>query len=171
MAMNLDRLLYPVLRLGWAGAVGAGLIVAALVLDAGVLVPLEAERNALVEKNALAAVVKPVAGVRPGQPAMTAHAETAEATLRRLFAAARQAGLSLDQGDYQLGLGQDGRPARYQFTLPVLGAYPAIRGFIAQMLNEDPALALGAVEMSRPTIEDNELDATLHFVLYLKEAR
>lgn len=171
MARNLDRLLYPVMRLGWPGALGAGLIVAVVLLDTVVLARLEAERDALIERNALAAVVRPAArsgqAGRPSSP----QAETAEATLRHLFAEAKRSGLNLDQGDYQLGIGQDGRPARYQFTLPVLGAYPAIRDFVARMLNDDPALALAAVEMSRPTIEDSDLDATLHFVLYLKGAR
>lgn len=173
MAGRLDRLAYPFLRLGWVGAAGAVLLLAVALLDGLYLRPLEAERAALAERNALAAVVRPVADdPGPTPPAVAAPlAETAEATLRHLFAAARQAGLRLDQGDYQLRRSPAGNQGRYQLTLPVQGSYPAIRDFIAGMLNDDPALALVSVEMNRPAIESTELDATLHFVLHLKEAR
>ena len=41
--------------------------------------------------------------------------------------------------------------------------------FLARVLNENPALALEQIKMSRPAIEDSELDASLRFVLFLKE--
>lgn len=165
MAGRSDRLLYPLLRLGWPGALGAGLVVAALLADAVLLRPGEAELAAMAGRRTAVTV--------PGEAdaRATAQADGTEATLRRLFASARRAGLDLDQGDYQLTRGQAEGPAHYRLALPVQGRYPAIRGFVADLLNDEPALALAALRLSRAAIGDDRVEADLQFVLYLRGAR
>lgn len=168
MTAKIDRLLFQVLRHGPVGALGVALIAASLLFDGLVLRPLESQYDALVERNALAAIAMPVKSADLTGRATRAVAETADATLRQMFAAAHDSGLSLDQGDYQLSRGQEDGQVRYQLTLPVEGTYIDIRDFIGQMLNDDPALALASVTLTRTAIEDQDVEATLQFVLYLR---
>jgi hypothetical protein len=173
MAIRFDHLQFHVLRHGALGALGMALIGFALVFDVLVLGPLESERDALVERNALAAIALPTALETPGQDGRVARrvAERADDTLRRMFVAAGKAGLTLDEGNYQLSRSQEDGQVRYQLTLPVQGAYTDIRDFTGQMLNDDPALALSSVLMTRGAIAEGEIEATLQFVLYLRGER
>ena len=171
MALKLDSLRHAMAYLGLSGRLGLILIVAALLADALVVAPLEDDIDALAERNARAALTRPKAQIRADEARRAAAqplAETAEDTLRRLFEAARKARLSLDQGNYQLAQGQAAGPAHYRLSLPVQGPYADIRDFIARMLNEDPALALASVTLTRTDIEDSDIDANLEFILYLK---
>ncbi len=170
MARMLEILLYRAQRLGRAGGLGAALIAAALIAEAGLVRPMQAERAELAARNeqirlANLALARAQAGV-PEQPVLPLS-PAAEAALRQLFRAAEEEGLRLDQGDYKLA-GESGTARRrYLLTLPVMGSYPAIRAFLAKALNNDRALALNAVELRREAIEDADLDALLRFTLYL----
>ncbi|NTV95723.1 MAG: hypothetical protein HGA75_09940 [Thiobacillus sp.] len=172
MTLKLDRLQHAIASLGGMGVAGLILVVAALMADAMVVAPLEQDVDALAERNARAALLRPKAGAKADSAGQAgpALAETAEDTLRHLFESAKTAGLSLDQGDYQLGQGLAAGQSRYQLSLPVQGNYADIRDFIARMLNDDPALALASVNLTRTAIEEREIEADLQFVLYLKGA-
>lgn len=173
MKAHLDRLLYHVTRLGGVGAVGAALVCAALVTELTLTRPMLSERQVLVARvdQAVARQARAKAEAGSVEQAVAPLPVSVEATLRRLFVAAKAAGVSLDQGDYQINRDKDTNRARFLISVPVQGRYPVIRDFLARMLNEDPALALASVEMSRADIGETDLDATLHFVLYLKDAR
>lgn len=171
MARMLDILLYRAQRLGRAGGLGAALIAAALIAEAGLVRPMQAERaelavrnERLFQENRAQARAQENAQAQPALPLSPA----AEAALRQLFQAAEEEGLSLDQGDYRL-TDESGTARRYQLTLPVTGSYPAIRAFLAKALNNDHALALNAVQLRREAIEEADLDAVLRFTLYLEE--
>jgi Tfp pilus assembly protein PilO len=171
-----DLLLYQFARLGRAGALGVLLLAGALVFDLVQLRPLETERDELLEQNRLAAM-QPAAAkagsaeARVASAAALPVATAAEEGLRQLFDAAAKNGLTLDQGDYSMSSEKSGEIHRYQINLPVQGSYPDLRAFIAQSLNENPALALAHVELMREVIEDTDLQATLRFTLFLKEVK
>lgn len=172
MASAADRLIYHLTRLGRPGAVGAVLLAAALAADAVLVQAMEAERDQLAEANERARLVRP-AGERaqPAAPAELPLSPAAEAALARLFKAAEAAGLSLVQGDYKLSGEAGAGYRRYQLTLPVAGRYPAIRAFLAAALDGDPALALNDLRLARDEIGADELEARLHFTLYLREGQ
>lgn len=172
MSRPVDYLLYHVQRLGRVGAVGALLLAAAVVMDLAKLQPLHRDLTALQEENQMAAVAKPAkANDARALETTVPVATAAEESLRQLFQAAAKSGLSLDQGDYTLSSEKSGDINPYQISLPLYGSYPAVRGFIARALNENPALALAYVEMGREVIEDTDLETTLRFTLFLKEAK
>lgn len=174
MARPLDDVWFYLGRLGWAGAVGAALIVGSLAYDAAVVRPREAALEAQLSRNEqarlaaealrAAATAEADAGVA-GQPAL---APAAAAALRRLFDAASGAGLELAQGEYRLTEVKEAQLRRYQVSLPVAGGYPEIRAFVARALNADPALALTAIQLRRERIESPDLEAQLNFTLYLE---
>lgn len=172
MSRPVDLILYHVQRLGRVGALGALLLAAAVVVDLAKLQPLQGELMALQEANQMAAVATPAKELEARAMETTVPVATAaEESLRQLFVAAGKSGLSLEQGDYTLSSEKSGDIYRYQISLPVYGTYPAVRGFIARALNENPALALAHVEMTREVIEDTDLETTLRFTLFLKEAK
>lgn len=172
MTRSVDHLLYYLGNLGRIGALGALLLAGAAVMDVARLQPLRAELSDLQEANRQASVATPAQSDQARLAVATMPVATAaEESLRQLFTAAAKSGLALKQGDYTLSSERMGDITRYQISLPVYGTYPAVRAFIAQALNENPALALAHVEMARAVIEDTELETTLRFTLFLKEAK
>lgn len=87
--------------------------------------------------------------------------------LERIYAAAAQHNLALEHGDYRLAAETDVRLQRYDVVLPVKGRYGAIRGFLAQILKENPNLALTAISFTRQTAADIGIDAQLQLTLFL----
>lgn len=173
MARAFDTAQYFLGRLGWAGALGAALLCASGAYWQFGVKPIEAQAVAQTEDNARAreamrADAEQLARSGAGAAARPALAPAVAAALRRLFDAADRAGLQLDRGEYRLTEVGGGSMRRYQLSLPVAGSYPAIRAFLAQALNEDPALALIALRVRRESIETPELDAMLQFTLYLE---
>jgi hypothetical protein len=170
----LDTLKYYLGRLGKPGAIGALLVVASLAWDAAVVVRNEAALERQLAKNEAArlaaeaqraqAEAEAAVGI-DGQPALAPAAATA---LRRLFDTAAKNGLELAQGEYRLNVVKEAGLQRYQLSLPVAGAYPEIRAFVAEALNADPALALAAIKLRRDRIEDTALEGLVNFTLYLE---
>jgi hypothetical protein len=163
--MTLNRLWFQLIRLGWPGALGFGLLVLALLADRALIVPLEkeaAEQRLAAARQLAAPVIPP-----PAKPAAPPRA-TEEAVLKSLFAAAHQHGLVLDEGRYTLGGGAYAK--RLRIDLPISGSYPALRGFLADALEGNPALTLETLELSRDTIEATELEAHPRFLLNLEAA-
>ncbi|MCL1860836.1 MAG: hypothetical protein FWG52_04790 [Proteobacteria bacterium] len=88
--------------------------------------------------------------------------------LERLFAAAARENLALPQGDYRVAKESAGRLARYEITLPLKGAYPGLRQFIAQSLKETPALSLQGASFARQAADDIGVDAQVRLALYVR---
>lgn len=172
MTRPLDHLRYRLRRLGRVGALGSVLLLASLAYTQFALKPLQAQTAAQLRDNASARAALQAEAARSAENGAKASpqpmlAPAAAAALRRLFEAAAQAGLELDQGEYRLTEVGDARLRRYQLALPVAGSYPQIRAFLTEALNNDPALALVAVRLRRERIEATEVDAMLNFILYL----
>lgn len=170
MSRLMDRMLFHVQRLGRVGALGGALVASALVADVGLLQPMEGQLNTLVVDNQRAMLVPPEERRRPGagEVGRTSLEPAADAALGRIFHAAEASGIELARGDYRLVKESGASHRAYQFTLPVVGAYPAIREFIAEVLADEPALALNSVILRRDSIETPDLEAVLRFTLYLE---
>lgn len=96
--------------------------------------------------------------------------DSALVTLERIYAAAAQQNLVLEHGDYRLAPEADVRLQRYDVVLPVRGRYGAIRRFVAQILKENPNLALAAINFSRQAATDSGVDAQLQLIIFLAAA-
>lgn len=89
--------------------------------------------------------------------------------MSKLYNAATQQNLTLEQGEYRLLPERDSKLMRYDVTLPVKGGYLHIRKFLAQSLIEMPALALESVSFSRQKADESMVNAQLQFTLYLRQ--
>lgn len=75
--------------------------------------------------------------------------------------------LTPHQGEYQVAHDKTGKLMRYQVTLPVVGAYPDIRGFINGVLGQVPNASLDNVKFERQKIGDGDVEATVLLTLYV----
>jgi Tfp pilus assembly protein PilO len=73
----------------------------------------------------------------------------------------------LEKGEYRLSRESEFRLSRYQMTLPVRGSYTDIRGFVNDVLDAVPAVALEDLTLKREAADDPELEAKVRFLLYL----
>ena len=162
-------------RLGSAGVIGIGVLVACAGFWGSALVPVEqelaAQRLAL-ERLRARTPYQPVATSGRAEELRrfynlfpTAASLTDE--LERVHALARRAGLELAQGEYRLE-----RPAyglwAYRVTLPVRGGYAQVRGFMAALLREMPTASLEGLRFERRKAAETELDAQLRITLHLR---
>lgn len=175
----MDWLAYFASRLGAPGWLGVILLLGALAGWGLVVRPLAADAESLgAEGRALAARA---AGARPARPetapvaAMKPLAErlpdTVSGTLviADLFATAKRSGLELDEGNYRMVADSATGVVRQQISLPLIGSYPALRGFIAAILARHPSLVLDGLSLSREGPGTDELEAEVRLTLYLRE--
>jgi hypothetical protein len=92
-------------------------------------------------------------------------------TLDRVYAAAAQENILLEQGEYRLASETAGRLMRYDIVLPVKGPYPKLRRFIARALRENPSLALESVSFGRQSVIAIGVEAQVRMTLYLGKAQ
>jgi len=162
-------------RLGAAGVIGVGALVACAGFWGSTLVP--AERELAAQRLAL----ERLKARSPYQPvAASGRAEevrrfynlfppVASLTdeLERVHGLGRRAGLELAQGEYRLE-----RPAyglwAYRVTLPVRGSYAQLRGFLASLLRDMPTASLDGLRFERRKAAETELDAQLRITLHLR---
>ncbi|MFO7190256.1 MAG: hypothetical protein DIU74_011270 [Pseudomonadota bacterium] len=87
--------------------------------------------------------------------------------LGKIYGAAKETGVTLASGEYELQRTKDMRLARYRISLPAQGSYDQVRRFIAAVLQEVPAAALEDVSLRREDIGSPELEARLRLTLYM----
>ena len=162
-------------RLGSAGVIGIGVLVACAGFWGSALAPAEqelaAQRLALerlrartpyqpVSTSGRAEELRRFYGLFPTPASLTDE-------LERVHALARRSGLELAQGEYRLE-----RPAyglwSYRVTLPVRGGYGQVRAFIAALLREIPTASLEGLRFERRKAAEAELDAQLRITLHLR---
>jgi hypothetical protein len=87
--------------------------------------------------------------------------------LGMLYGMAQQNGLQVDAGDYRLE--PHGQSLLwYRVTLPMHGAYPQLRAFVAATLQGIPTASLDALQFERKKIGDPALDAQVRLTLYFR---
>lgn len=93
--------------------------------------------------------------------------DTVPDCMAKLYNAAAQQNLVLEQGEYQLEQDRDSKLVRYEIVLPVKGGYVQIRKFIAQAMADVPTLSLNGITFGRQKVDDAKVDAQIRFTLYL----
>ena len=126
-------------------------------------------------RPAAAAVAAPDAGTsllqRRHQAFVAALAPAGGTTplLEALFGGAAKHGLALHQAEYKWGTDAAGGYRTLEVRLPVKGAYPQIRRFVADTLSAMPAAALEEASFRREGVASASGEARLRFVFYLAE--
>lgn len=87
--------------------------------------------------------------------------------LEKIFAAARQQTLKLEQGEYRVIRDNAGGLTQFQLTLPVRGSYPQIRKFVEGALIEVPTLSLESIQFERQKVGDASVEAKVKLIVYL----
>jgi hypothetical protein len=172
----IERLRDEVERLGRTGIAGIALVAFALTFYFSAVAPLQAERDGLLEEASRAEqrprADGPAEKGTPAEQLATFYAflppmQSSPDWLGKIHAAARSKGLALRSGEYRLERAADQRFARYQITLPVVGSYAQIRGFVGQVLADVPAAALEDITLRRESASSPSLEARIRLTLYL----
>ena len=171
------RLLRRVLEvLGAAGVVGLGVLLFAGAFFFSALDPAEREVRALALGAArlrTRTLAQPGAAGDPGDDLRRFYAlfpptERLSGELERLYALARTANLELQQGEYRLDAKSPGLAA-YHISLPIRGAYPQIREFVAATLTEVPIASVDALRFERKKVGETSLEAQVRLTLYFRQ--
>jgi hypothetical protein len=161
-------------RLGAAGVLGVGVLLACAGFYLSAVAPAERELAAqrlAAERLRTRTPHQPVAadgrgeelrrfyGLFPPVEKLTDH-------LEQLYGLARGAQLELAQGEYRLEK-RDAGLWSYRVVLPVRGTYPQIRGFVASVLKTMPVASVDGLRFERKRAVDTQIDAqvrlTIHF--------
>jgi hypothetical protein len=164
-------------RMGRAGVLGIGLLVFALTWQVSAVVPASDElallqsRLARAERSA-AQGVAPERGAAGQLKAFYGHfpkVSEAPGLVLKIHTVAQAQGLVLETGEYHMtrdaGLGM----VRYQISLPLKGAYPQVRRFIANVLDEVPAAVLDEVAIKRDAVGARGVETRVRLTLFLAE--
>lgn len=172
MSARIERLLR---RLGAAGILGMGVLLACAGFYFSALAPLEEEAAAqrlALERLKARTPHQPVAyGGRAEElrrfyslfPAAAGLTDE----LERLHALARRSGLDLAQGEYRLERRPTGLWA-YRVALPARGTYAQFRDFVGAVLKSMPAASLDALRFERKRAAETELEGQLRLTLYAR---
>jgi hypothetical protein len=170
------RLLRQVLEvLGPAGVVGLGVLLFAGAFFFSALDPAEREVQAQAlgaERLRTRTLAQPGAASDAGDDLRRFYAlfpptERLSGELERLYALARKANVELQQGEYRLEAKNPGLAA-YHISLPIRGAYPQIREFVAATLAEVPIASVDALRFERKKVGETSLEAQVRLTLYFR---
>jgi hypothetical protein len=162
-------------RLGVAGVLGIGVVLACFAFWISALQPLQgelaAQRLALERLHARTPYQPVAASGRADElrrfynlfPPATALTEE----LERLHRRARAARLELAQGEYRLERRPSGLWA-YRVTLPVRGSYPQLREFLSAVLKDMPVASIEGLRFERKKAADAQLEAQVRLTLYAR---
>jgi hypothetical protein len=167
----LPQLQYQITRLGIAGQAGLAAFVAAAALAVVALVP--AHNGLLSMQAALLRAQHPLAapGIEQAVPRLIASLPTRAqmpAVIGQMYAQAQAAGVALDKGRYAYEPPKSGAIGRYEVEFPVAAGYPAIRSFINGTLTAVPAAALDKLRLERKAIGDQNVNADIGFVVFVR---
>lgn len=165
-----DWLGWGLARIGRHGQAGLLLLVLAALACAAMVKPLEKEMEATRARADELAQRPPPLPAEPTGDTWLARLpanHAGHAHLARLFSAAETAGIALEEGRYRETKDSENRLTKLSIILPVNGAYPELRAFLALALLGEPGLALEGARLSRDDIGAGEIQGELRFVLFL----
>ena len=87
--------------------------------------------------------------------------------LEKIYQAAQEQNIHLEQGEYRTNRDKAGKLVRYQITLPVKGSYLQLRNFLAAVLTAVPIASLDHISFERQKIGDEVVEAKVKLTLYL----
>ena len=170
------RLSLRLQRLGPLALAGIALLFAAFVMVFSMLMPMQQRASEL--QAALATAVRhPSLEARSAQTTTSANAFVARLPLRTdlplvlatVLQQARAAGLSLDQGAYDMSSGKSKRVGRYVISLPVQGTYPQLRRFVDATLLAVPAASVESLRLAREKVGSATVTAEIKFTVFVRE--
>lgn len=153
------------LGLGLMGA-SAGILTSAWLrhLD-GLAVPAQAGVPAMA-----ASAIPGMARAEPNMPAGKLPPRTALPTLlSRVQRAATEQGLDWPRAEYKTVPATTEAPGSIEIRCTLKGAYPAIRRFLAALVQDAPSLTFKELALNRTSAESTEVEARLAIVIYLAE--
>jgi hypothetical protein len=162
------------IRLGAAGVLGVGVLLACAGFYLSAVVPAERELAAqrlAAERLRTRTPYQPVAADGRRDQLRRFHnlfppVEKLTDQLEQLYGIARGAQLGLSQGEYRLEKRSAGLWS-YRVVLPVRGTYPQIRGFVASVLKTMPIASVDGLRFERKKAVETQIDAqvrlTIHF--------
>lgn len=162
-------------RLGVAGVLGIGVLLACLGFYLSAVAPatreLAAQRVAT-ERMYSPRLYKPTKTEERGEELRRFHdlfppVERLTDELGRLYGLARRSKLELNHGDYRLETPPAGLWS-YRMVLPLRGTYPQIRGFVAAILESMPFASVDGLRFERKQVGEKMLDAQMRVTLYFR---
>jgi Tfp pilus assembly protein PilO len=174
-----SNLRYRLRQLGWPGITGVGLLSFCLAFFVVTLLPAQkkiaqvAEQTvSLREQIQNAARTMTVNRDAPAEQLVTYYqffptGRSSPDWLEKIYRAAQDQNIVLEQGEYRTGRDRAGPLIRYQITLPVKGTYVQLRTFLAAVLNSVPILSLDQIDFERQKVGDPTIDAKVKLTLYL----
>jgi Tfp pilus assembly protein PilO len=172
MRVRLEALLR---RLGTAGILGLGVLLACAGFWVSALKPIQQEvaaQRAALERLRSRTPYQPVAMSGRGEELRRFYnlfppAGELTGEMQRLHRLARNAGLDLAQGEYRLERRASGLWT-YRVTLPVRGSYLQLRDFVGAVLKEMPIASIEALRFERKKAAEMQLDAQVRVRLYVR---
>jgi hypothetical protein len=82
--------------------------------------------------------------------------------VKSIYAQASESRLTIHKAEYSFEAEPDGKLVRLKAIVPVGGNYRQVRNYLAQMLNNNPHLALEAIHMERQDATQEALQSRLH---------
>jgi poly-gamma-glutamate capsule biosynthesis protein CapA/YwtB (metallophosphatase superfamily) len=170
------RARFALRRHGWPAVLGVLLLLAGVLLFAmadaqrrateGLQVQLRAQRERLLRAPPVPPAIDASAALAEFQRALPGTDATVQ-VVDLLHSSAALHGVILASGEYRLlNDGPQGQ-RRYQITLPAAGSYPALRAWLSDALNNQPALALDELNLARASAESPLVEARVRWSLYL----
>ena len=162
-------------RLGVAGVLGIGVLLAGAGFYASALTPAERELAAqrlAAERLKARIPYQPVAAGGRADELRRFHnlfppIERLTDELERVYGLARKARLELAQGEYRLEKRGAGLWS-YRVSLPIRGTYPQIREFVGAVLGAMPSASVDALQFERKKADEALLEAQLRLTLHFQ---
>lgn len=160
----------------WAGLLGTGLVVLALTFDLIGNRPMAQQVDTLQrEAEALHRRLRaPSAPVISNRERLTRFYMSFPASselpdlLARLHGYALARGINATKADYRSSVESGAPLERLVLDLPIRASYPALRDWLADVLDEMPEVAVESVAFKRQVISSPELEVQVRFILYLR---
>ena len=163
----------PILeRLGMPGVLGLGLLLFSFAFTLGSIAPARTELAGLKQQAAQLQARLPEPG-RPGvEPSAPAEALPSIASLpellKNLNALAEQRGVTIDRASYAL-TGREGQ-RRMEINLPLKAGYPALRGYLRDVLTLRASPSLDELTLKRQQSTDTVVEANVRLSYPLSPA-
>jgi len=170
------HLRFALRRHGWPAPLGGLLVLLAVALAHwgadGARAQAEALRASLAsERERVALQPDPVADQASRLEGLQRQLPDAAAALEAvqfIHRSAAEHGVTLATGEYRLVREGGARLQRYQITLPADGDYPALRAWLAEVLNRLPSIALDDLSLSRGATGEQRVEARVRWSFYLR---
>lgn len=162
-------------RLGWPALVAIGLALFALAFHFSGVAPAQAK---LAQLQAEIAKVQRKALVPAGQESRQAARKMAlqqrfapmserESLIQQIHETAERRGVELSNVEYKLVLEAGAPLARCQLLMPVKASYPALRAWLADIMNSMPSAALDEFNLRRDSLALPMVNGQIKLSLYL----